>query len=112
LSDLHTVTDQPLPDQLTAYTQRILAFIIPRIPITTAENDTVRAAAVLQFQHEKSADAALDGTRLPDNVTAFKLGDFSMNFNGSTGGPLTSKTICPTAYATLLNAGLLYRGVY
>lgn len=111
MSDLHTVAEQPTAEQLNAYSQRILAYIIPRVPQNDLEKDIVKVAAIQQFQHEKSAEAALDGTHLPDNTQSFKLGDFSMSFDGSIGGPLTRKTICPTAYAMLLNAGLLYRGV-
>ena len=54
-----------------------------------------------------------DGAQaLPDGTKSFSIGNFSMSFeDGSFSSKLTRKSICPTAYGVLLEAGLLYKGV-
>lgn len=91
---------------------RIRAFIFPSIPRLDFEIEAFNRAVVYQIDHEKTIAAATANQILPDGTKAFKIGNFSMSFeNGSFSGRLNRRTVCPTAYGILLEAGLLYKGV-
>ena len=112
MPDIHGTFEEPTPDEVEAMIPRIKAFIFPSIPRTDFEQDAFNRAVYFQINHEKSQANSVNGQQLPNGVNSFSIGDFSMSFGaGTDNGVLTRKTICPTAYGLLLEAGLLYKGV-
>ena len=101
-------TDEELEDMI----ERINAFIIPNVAATKSEKETVRKAALKQYEYEMTIRSAYGDNQVPDNVESFRIGNFAMSFKNSNNfAVLSKKNIAPVAYAILLNAGLLYRGV-
>lgn len=88
--------------------ERMLAYILPNVPVTEREKAAFESAVYSQLVHEYSGSQQSD---IPPGATSFKIGDFSMTLDGTPRGMLTRRTIAPAAWAYLLNAGLLYRGV-
>ena len=111
MPDIHRKDiDAPTTDEIMAMEPRMKAFIFPSIPRTDAEIAAFNTAVFYQIEHEKSIQASMN--EIPQGVTSFHIGDFSMNFDGNGyDARLTRKTICPTAYGILLEAGLMYKGV-
>ena len=112
MPDIHGTFDAPTAEEIAAMEPRIKAFIFPSIPRRDYEVEAFDKAVLYQINHEKTIAAATDGALLPSGTTAFRIGEFSMNFGeGAFDSELTKKTICPTAYGILLEAGLMYKGV-
>lgn len=96
--------------------ERLKAFIFPNTPVTEEELEAFGRAVYVEAEHEKQMEEASgsEEIHLPNGVSSFSIGHFSMSFAGKgyqNGAVLTKDTICPTAYSILLRAGLLYRGV-
>lgn len=96
--------------------ENLKAFIFPNTPVTQEEIEAFSRAVYVQAEHEKQMQETYgsEGIELPNGVSSFSIGHFSMSFAGNgyqNGAVLTKDTICPTAYSILLRAGLLYRGV-
>lgn len=93
---------------------RVLAFIFPNSPRTDIETQIIAFcnAVYAQMIHEYKFMKAL-AAELPNGVTGFKIGDFSMSFADFTNpfAKLTSRNISSAAYGYLLREGLLYKGV-
>ena len=108
MSDFHISVPEPDTETRTRVRERLYAFCFPNVPHTADEQAAFEQAARLQYAHEETARAALEG--MPESVTEFRIGDFQMRFGDSEGGGLTARTVCPAAYGLLLRHGLLYRG--
>lgn len=117
MDSLHGMYDLPESERETdiayqAMVPRMRAFIFPTVPQSEDEIAAFTKAILYQIEHEAKQAEALNGTVLPDGVSSFKIGDFSMSFaDADSDQRLSRKTICPSAYGVLLTAGLLYRGV-
>jgi len=112
MPDIHGNYGSPKLDEVMAMEPRMKAFIFPTIVHDGFEREAFDRAVYYQIQHEKTIAAAINNQQIPEGVTSFRIGDFSMTFgDGSFDTRLTRKTICPTAYGILLEAGLLYKGV-
>lgn len=110
--DRHTVTQEPTEAERELMRPRIKAFIFPSIPRMSFEIEAFNTAVDLQINHEKSQAEKTGDVDLPDGVKSFDIGEFSMSFeDGAMSGRLTKRTICPSAYGILLEAGLMYKGV-
>ena len=108
----HGVYYTPTEEEIADMEPRIKAFIFPSIPVLDFEKQAFDKAVLYQINHEMAKSEVMKDQTLPDGVQSFKIGDFSMSFeNGSFDSRLTKKTICPTAYGILLEAGLMYKGV-
>ena len=95
-----------------AMVPRMKAFIFPSIPRADFEVEAFNKAVLYQIEHEHKQAEIISGQVIPSGVRSFNIGEFSMSFDdGAFDQRLTRKTICPTAYGILLEAGLLYRGV-
>lgn len=111
MPDIHGTLEGPSEQEIAAMEPRIRAFIFPSIPRLDFEIEAFNRAVIFQINHEKTI-AALTGDQLPDGTKSFDIGEFSMTFeDGAFSGRLNRRTICPTAYGILLEAGLLYKGV-
>lgn len=89
---------------------RMYAYIFPNTPRTDSEKAAFEKAIRYQYEHE--ATAAMNGQQVPNGVTEFSIGDFSMHFeDGMFSSAITRKTICSSAYGVLLREGLLYKGI-
>lgn len=112
MPDIHKDFGAPTEAEIAAMEPRIKAFIFPSIPRAQFEINAFNLAVQYQIAHEKTVAEALQGQALPNGVKSFSIGNFSMSFeDGSFDGKLTKRTICPTAYGILLEAGLMYKGV-
>ena len=112
MPDLHRSFPEPTADEITAMEPRVKAFIFPSIPRRDFETEAFDKAVIFQINHEKTIAALTAGKNLPEGTKSFEIGHFSMTFeDGAFDGRLTRRTICPTAYGILLEAGLLYKGV-
>ena len=112
MPDIHEKFGAPTEEEIAAMAPRIKAFIFPSIPRAAFEIEAFNRAVDFQIAHEKTIAKALENQALPDGVQSFSIGNFSMSFGGDTfSGRLTKRTICPTAYGILLEAGLMYKGV-
>lgn len=112
MPDIHGTFEAPTIEEIALMEPRIKAFIFPSIPRQQFEIEAFHQAVLHQIQHEKTLAAQMQGQALPDGTKSFSIGNFSMSFeDGSFSGKLTRKSICPTAYGVLLEAGLLYKGV-
>lgn len=113
MADRHTWAGTPTEDETERMQERMKLFIFPN-EVDEDDEEQVEAfskAVAWQIVHEKSAEE--EAGEIPDGVTGFRIGDFSMDFGGEgyNGSGLTRKTICPAAYSVLLRSGLLYRGL-
>ena len=112
MPDIHGVVYAPTAEEIAAMEPRIKAFIFPSIPRLDYEVEAFERAVLYQIEHEKNIASKMNGQTLPSGVKSFNIGEFSMSFeDGSFDQQLTKKTICPTAYGILLEAGLMYKGV-
>ena len=95
-------------EALALVKERLYAFCFPNVPGTEAERAAFDEAARLQLAHEAENAA---GAEMPAGVRSFRIGDFQMELEeGTAGGRLTRRSVCPAAYGLLLRHGLLYRG--
>lgn len=112
MPDIHGTFDAPTEQEIAAMQPRIKAFIFPSIPRLDYEIEAFDRAVTYQINHEKTIASKLNDQAMLDGVRSFDIGDFSMSFDeGTFDQRLTKKTICPTAYGILLEAGLMYKGV-
>ena len=112
MPEFHSEAKKPTKDELISMRARMNAFIFPNVPVTEPEKRAFEHAVKLQIEHERRQLKALHGNEMPDGVTQFTIGHFTMAFEqGAISSKLTRKTICDAAYGELLTAGLLYRGV-
>ena len=110
MPDLHTWTGEATEEETALMQEQMRLFIFPNAAETDAEIEAFNKAVTFQIAHEKSRQEQFD--QIPDGVSGFKIGDFSMNFEaGFNDAGLNRKNICPAAYSVLLRAGLLYRGL-
>lgn len=111
MADRHTWTGTPTDDETARMQERIRLFMFPNEVETEEQQEAFNQAVNWQIVHEKSAET--EAGNIPDGVSGFRIGDFSMNFagDGYNGSGLTKKTMCPAAYSVLLRNGLLYRGL-
>ena len=95
-----------------AMVPRMKAFIFPSVPRMDFEIEAFNKAVLYQIEHDINQAEILNGQNMPQGVNSFNIGNFSMSFqDGSFDQRLTKRTICPTAYGILLEAGLMYKGV-
>lgn len=112
MPDLHTVTSDVSEDERELMEPRMMAFIFPNKPRSCEERKAFDQAVKFQIDHEKSLAERTSDAEIPEGTKAFTIGSFHMEFaEGVFDSRLTRKTICPSAYGVLLQAGLLYRGV-
>lgn len=117
MADVHINVDEPTDEELDMMRDRMYAFIFPNELRTDEERDAFEKAVVYQIAHEKTVASEFGELgvlqALPDGVSSFSIGTFSMGFgNGFKKSVTLDKgTICPYAYGVLLRAGLLYKGV-
>ena len=110
MPDIHGNFNAPTEKEIEAMSYRIKAFIFPTIPRLDYEIEAFDKAVLYQIDHEKTI--AQNGQTIPNGTKSFSIGNFSMTFDdGAIDDRLTKKTICPTAYGVLLEAGLMYKGV-
>lgn len=110
MADLHSWTGTATQSETALMEEQVRLFIFPNKAKTDAEVTAFNQAVAFQIAHEKSRQDQYG--QIPDGVTSFKIGDFSMTFGeGSNKSGLTQANICPAAYSVLLRAGLLYRGL-
>ena len=110
MPDMHTWTGTATEEETAMMVDRMKLFIFPDEARAEDEIEAFNKAVEYQIAHEHSLQEQYG--EIPDGVEAFKIGDFSMNFEeGANGIGLTRKTICEAAYSVLLRAGLLYRGL-
>lgn len=84
--------------------QRLLAYILPRVPETEAQHTAMDSAVEAQLAYE--AASGLSG--LPGNVKSISNDGVSMDFaSGATDPAYTRDTISPVAWSLLRNAGLI-----
>lgn len=84
--------------------ERLLAYILPRRPETTAQETALDNAVNVQVEYE----AALGLNGLPGNVAAYSNDGLSMTFRESGGAAGYNRdTISPVAWSILRNAGLI-----
>lgn len=82
--------------------QRLLAYILPRKPRTSEQEEAMEDAVEAQLAYER--EAGLSG--VPGNVSSMSNDGVSVTFTGNI-AQLTDDTISPTAWAILRNAGLI-----
>lgn len=110
--DVHIANLVVSDDEVADMSDRLLAFIFPNEPKGCEEAAAFSNAVRYQIEHEKTIAEQIGSDKIPDGVTAFSIGDFSMTLSEDAAGSLlTRKTICPKAYSLLLRSGLLYRGI-
>lgn len=113
MSDTHPIQSPPSPTvDVQAVREKLYAFIFPNEPVTDEEKAAFERAFSAQLRHEQEMADMVGLSALPDGVSSFAIGNFSMEFGeGMKGGLSTSRGICRSAYAILLREGLLYRGL-
>ncbi len=117
MADVHIAVDTPTDEEVEMMSERMMAYIFPNELITDAHRTAFDKAVQYQIAHEKTIAAHASDLgvleALPDGVSSFTIGTFSMDFDGGyrKSVSLDRSTICPYAYGVLLRAGLLYRGV-
>ena len=112
MADVHTWTGTATEEETAMMEDRVRLFIFPNEAKSETEVAAFNKAVAYQIAHEKSLQEQFGDVPIPDGVNAFRIGDFSMNFDdGTNSNRLTRKTICEAAYSVLLRAGLLYRGL-
>lgn len=110
MADLHTWKGAATEEETLMMEERMRLFIFPNEAKTAEETEAFSKAVAWQIAHEKSRQE--EQSAIPEGVSGFRIGDFSMEFEeGVNGSGLTRKTICEAAYSALLRAGLLYRGL-
>ena len=110
MADLHTWDGTPNAAETELMEEQMRLFIFPNEARTEEEKAAFDNAVAFQIEHEKSR--AEQAGEIPDGVSSFRIGDFSMTFEkGANACGLTRTNICPAAYSVLLRAGLLYRGL-
>lgn len=90
--------------------ERMVAYIVPNIPVNDAQKTAFCNAVFCQLVYENRGGNS-QSDDLPNGVKSFRIGNFQMSLDSLPKGTLTRLTIAPAAYAYLFNAGLLYRGV-
>jgi hypothetical protein len=111
-ADVHSFVEGPSGYDLNDAIARIRAMIPQRMPLSDAQEEIVLEAARLQYAHEMSRLKDEGGVPAPDNAQSVSIGNFSYTLkNGAMDNRLTPASMCPRAYALLMNAGLLYAGV-
>lgn len=109
--DIHINSVVVSDEEIAAMSDRLLAFIFPQEPTRDDEKSAFSKAVMYQIEHEKTIAEKAGSYTIPEGVTSFSIGDFSMTLDkDAVGYQLTRKTICPKAYGLLLRSGLLYRG--
>lgn len=90
---------------------RLLAYITPNTPRCDEQIEAFCQAVYAQYRHEHSAAASqMDG--VPEGLRSFTVNGFSATLDDTVNGSTLFRTgISRTAWAILLYAGLLYRGV-
>ena len=90
---------------------RLLAYITPNTPRCDEQIEAFCKAVYAQYRHEHSAAASqMDG--VPEGLRSFTVNGFSATLDDMVNGSTLFRTgISRTAWAILLYAGLLYRGV-
>ena len=112
MPDVHGQFSTPTQAEIEAMEPRIRAFIFPSIPRQDFEIEAFNRAVIHQINHEKTIAELTANQAFPAGTTSFKISEFSMTFSaGAFDSRLTKKTVCPTAYGILLEAGLMYKGV-
>lgn len=96
---------------LTDCEERMLAYITPNAPRCDEQIEAFCQAVYAQYRHEHSAAASqMDG--VPEGLRSFTVNGFSATLDDAVNGSMLFRTgISRTAWAILLYAGLLYRGV-
>lgn len=96
---------------LTDCEARMLAYITPNAPRCDEQIEAFCQAVYAQYRHEHSAAASqMDG--VPEGLRSFTVNGFSATLDDAVNGSMLFRTgISRTAWAILLYAGLLYRGV-
>lgn len=96
---------------LTDCEERMLAYITPNAPRCDEQIEAFCQAVYAQYRHEHSAAASqMDG--VPEGLRSFTVNGFSAMLDDAVNGSMLFRTgISRTAWAILLYAGLLYRGV-
>lgn len=87
--------------------ERLKAYIHPNTAQTAEQETAFDEAVTAQLAYEASQDAA----ELPGNIQSLSIGSYSVTVAEPAGGAYTQATICPAAWATLFNAGLLKRAM-
>lgn len=109
-ADRHTWNGTATAQETALMQEKMRLFISPNTPVTEEQQTAFEQAVAWQIAHEKSIETQTGD--IPDGVSSFRIGDFSMTFtDGANSAGLTRKTICPAAYSLLLRQGLLYRGL-
>jgi len=87
--------------------ERLRAYIRPRVPETTAQENALTRAIDAQAAYEDAV--GMDG--IPPGAQSIANDGVSITFAGatSTGDGYTAETLSPTAKAILINAGLIRR---
>lgn len=84
--------------------QRLLAYILPRKPVTDAQEEALEDAIEAQMAYEN--EAGFSG--VPGNVASMTNDGVSVTFTQGRASPTyTSETISPVAWSILRNAGLI-----
>ena len=84
--------------------EHLLGVIFPNTPVTPEERRAFLKALRLQRSWEEE-----QGQTLPAGIVSFEIGHFRAQTDGKVRRGASG--LCPAAYAVLLRAGLLYRGV-
>lgn len=84
---------------------RLLAYIRPNEPATSEAEAAFADAVDAQLAYEQKSG----GAELPPGVESLSIGDYSVRAFEPSGAAYTSASICPVAWAILVNAGLLKR---
>ena len=84
---------------------RLRAYIRPNEASTADELSALDRAVDAQLAYERESGA--EG--LPPGVESLRIGNYSVQASEPGGAALTRSSICPAAWAILVNAGLLRR---
>jgi len=84
--------------------QKLLAYILPRKPVTDAQEEAMEDAIEAQMAYENAAGFS----GVPGNVASMTNDGVSVTFTQGRASPTyTSETISPVAWSILRNAGLI-----
>ena len=83
---------------------RLEAYIWPHAPVTDAQKLAFEQAVEAQVRFEEKNS---EWVSVPSDVQGYSIGNYSVNYSGLRNAGYSQKTICPTAWAYLFNAGLL-----
>lgn len=89
---------------------RMLAYIVPNTPRCDVQHEAFAKAVYAQFAFEQS-EANAQIQQMPNGMKSFTVNGFSATLGAADGMGVSNVGICRTAYAYLLEAGLLYKGV-